>query len=125
MEKSVRGPPSGREIPALVSHFLVRPLLKLFEQLRLDHGKADSDSPFLAHPDEACLGMKQRIAVGQREAEVKDPGKTQRIGDAVEAHAAGAQVHTPDLNFVAAGILKGYIKLHSSTIELLLLETDE
>ena len=40
----------GGEFPTFFFHLMVGPMLKLLEQGRFDHGKADADAAFLADP---------------------------------------------------------------------------
>src|SRR5580658_228219 len=113
-----------REIPAFFSHFLVAPVLELLEDGGLDDGEADADPLFVADPHEAGFGLKGNVALGQNEAHIQKTGEAQRLGEAVEAHASGAEVYALDTDFLAFGVPHGDGNLDARAEELLLFVAD-
>src|SRR6202789_1887350 len=109
----------GWEVPAFFSHFLVAPMLKLLEDGGLDDGEADPDALFVADPHEAGFGLKGNVALGQNEAHIQKTGEAQRLGEAVEAHASGAEVYALDTDFLAFGVPYGDGNLDARPEELL------
>src|SRR5580658_771809 len=71
-----RGNGLGGKLPSFFFHFAVGPVLQLFEQGRFDHGKADADPAFFAHPHQPGLGLEHNFAVRQNEANVEQSSES-------------------------------------------------
>src|SRR3984957_707464 len=63
-------------------------------------------------------------AVEKKEPKHKKPGKAQRFGEAVEAHASGAEVHALHADFLAFGVSHGDRNLDARAEKLLLFVAD-
>src|SRR5580700_5270098 len=113
-----------REIPAFFSHFLVAPVLELLEDGGLDDRETDANAFFVADPHKAGFGLELNVALGQKEAHIQKPGEAQRFGEAVEAHASGAEVHALDTDFLAFGVPHGDGNVDARPEELLLFVAD-
>ena len=73
----------GGKLPAFFFHFLVRPVLQVFEEGGFDHSEANPDAALIADPHEASFCQKNNLAVGQDEAYIQRAGEAQRLFEAV------------------------------------------
>src|SRR6202046_365544 len=112
-------------MPTFVFHLLVGPVLKLFEERRIDDGEAQANATLIAHPHNSRLGTKDHFGVGKREAHIEQPGKFHGLWKPIQSHAARAQVHALDLNLITPLVLQRDRQLNARPKEFLLLKTDE
>src|SRR4029077_15755866 len=71
------------------------------------------------------LRPKNGFTVGERETHVEQAGKLHRFFQAIQPHAAGAEVHALDTHFIALLVLQRNGNLDAGAEEFLLLEADE
>ena len=114
-----------REFPPFFLHLSVCPVLELFEQGGFYDGEADADAAFVADPHEPGFGLEKDFAFGQDEADVEQSRETQRLFEAIESHAAGAEVDSLHADFFSLRIPDGDRNLNSGAEEFLLLVADE
>ena len=100
-------------------------MLELLEEGGVDDGEAKADAAFAAEPDDAGLRPKNGFAVGERKADVEQAGKLHRFFQSIQSHAAGAEVHALDADFLTMLVLQSNGELDAGAEKFLLLEADE
>src|ERR1017187_4254701 len=113
------------ELPAFFFHFSVGPVLELFEEGGFDYGEGDADAAFVADPHEAGFGQEEDVAFGQHEAHVEESRETERLFQAVETHAAGAEVASLHADFFSLRLPDRDRSLAAGAEKFLLLVADE
>src|SRR5579863_885457 len=116
---------SGGKIPAFFLHFAVGPVLKLFKQCWFDHRKADAHAALVANPHQPGFGLEMDIAFGQVETDIQQPGEAQGLLQAIESHAASAQIDAQYLDYFSLRILHRDRGFDSGAEKLLLFVADE